>query len=236
MTHQPLSSRTVMAGVAVALLLAALAAAGLSRGQAAAQEPEDDGGLTGTVDEVVDGVSDEEKEDEQEAADDGGEPQEVVPEDDGGGGGQEAAGEQAQQSSGGGGDQSGGDAPQSEGSSAPVPSGPQRAAGPRLRPDGGLPEGAGSAGESFQSSVDGEMFATAPEVFSEDDQGTTRRPNELALASLPRENGSMNTAPVGGVPSELIAAATGLLVMVGVGHAFHATRRLGDDQLEDVEA
>lgn len=237
MAHRSFSYRTVMAGVAVALLLGALMASGLSAGQpAAADEHGDDGGgLTGAVDEVVDGVGDEEEEDEQEAADDG-QPEEVVPDDGGGGdGGQESASE-----GGGGGepaqDQS---SEQQSGGSAPVPSGPQTAAGPGVQSGGGVPEGAASpdGGPTFGSSADSDMFATAPEVFTEDDdQRTARRPDELALASLPRDNGPANFAPAGSVPSQLIAAATGLLVMVGAGHALYATRRLAGAPLEVDEA
>lgn len=241
MAHRSFSYRTVMAGVTVALLLGALMASGLSGGQpAAADEHGDDGGgLTGAVDEVVDGVGDDEEKDEQEAADDG-EPEEVVPEDDGGGGdgGQEPASEEPQDTSGGGGggepaqDQSS----QQSGGSAPVPSGPQTAAGPGVQAGGGLPEGAASpdGGSTFGSSADSDMFATAPEVFTEDDDGQRmgRRPDELALSSLPRDNGPADFAPAGGVPSQLIAAATGLLVMVGAGHALYATRRLAGAPLE----
>lgn len=236
MAHRSFFYRTVMAGVAVALLLGALMASGLSGGQPAAADEHDDdgGGLTGAVDEVVDGVGDDEEKDEQEAADDG-QPEEVVPDDGGGDGGQAPASE------GGGGGEPAQDQPseQQSGGSAPVPSGPQTAAGPGVQSGGSVPEGAGSpdGGPTFGSSADSDMFATAPEVFTEEDgQRTARRPDELALASLPRDNGPANFAPAGSVPSQLIAAATGLLVMVGAGHALYATRRLAGAPLEVDEA
>lgn len=245
MAHRTLSRPTVTAGVAVALLLAALMAAALSSERPAAADEHDDG-LGGAVDDVVDTMADDEEDGEQEAAD-GGQTQEVEPEN-GGGGGQEPAAEEppaeepaaqepAPEPSGdGGGQEPAGDqaAEQQSGGSAPVPSGPRTAAGPRLNPSAGLPDGE-REGATFDFSGEDDMFASAPEVFTEDGgDRRARRPDELALASLPRENGPANAEPTGGVPTQLVAAATGLLVTVGVGHVLHATRP-GDDELWDDE-
>lgn len=259
MAHRTLSRRTVTAGVAVALLMAGLMVAGLSSQRpAAADEHDDSGGLVG---DVVDAMADDEDDGEQEAAD-GGETQEVEPESGEGGGdgsGQEPAQEEpapeepapeeppaeepsaqepaAEEPSGGGGNQepaAGQAAEQPSGGSAPVPSGPRTASGPRLNPSAGLPEGE-NASASFDSSAGNDAFASAPEVFTEDGGDRARRPDELALANLPRENGPANAEPTGSVPSRLVAAATGLLVTVGVGHVLYATRRVDDELWDDAE-
>lgn len=236
MAHQLLSYRTVIAGLAVALLTAGLMASAFSSGHPAAAD-EHDGGLTDAVDDVVD-VSDE---DEDAEAAESEEPEEVEPQGGGdGGGGQEPAEEEPppQQPSDDGGEEPA-DEPtaQQSGSSAPVPSGPRRAAGPRVNPDGRMPA---SAGTTFDASLDGGGVAAAPEVFTEDGDGPppvgiARRPNSIALASLPGDNGSATLGPSGPVPRELIAASIALLVIVGAGHALHATRRLNDDPLQNLE-
>lgn len=127
-------------------------------------------------------------------------------------------------------------APPSESEPAPL-GGPGReiAGAPRIQPDGVFGDRSVSHTPTFASGIN----TSNPAAFSppatngafdepqtaDEDVAAASSPDVAALSEAPGGDGAGGPSPAG-VPGVLIGLATGLLVLVGAGHAMHGARRV----------
>lgn len=207
MAHLALS-RHLIAGIAALLLLGWLATP-------AAGQLTDDGSddeLVDGVDDVVDVSSEDGPSDSEQEAAEEGEPEEVNPEPPPEGEPQPQPEPESQPQA--------SDEQASDGGSA-TPSGPRHAAGPYLRPGGPAPQGS-----AYDPPPDDGVFdAAEPEVFDGEQPGSHEAADESEVAVLHDQRASRRLDPAG-MPRELLATSTALVVLLGAGHALHATREI----------